>query len=95
MEAELVNVLEMREEVIDVLVKTETRGSDNVNYIQAKTSELKALHDDDLVNHMRSSKASYAGFLADVIVRNPNNKAIESLIPQAVIAAFNKLEEWE
>lgn len=94
-EAELVHVLALRDEVIESLVKTETRGSDNANYVQAKTAELNALSNDVLVDRMRSSKASYAGFLADVIARNPNNRPIESLIPQSAINAFEKLREWE
>jgi len=94
-EAELVHVLALRDEVVESLVKTETRGSDNANYVQAKTAELNALSNDVLVDRMRSSKASYAGFLADVIARNPNNRPIESLIPQSAINAFEKLREWE
>ncbi len=94
-EAELVNALAMRQEVIEALVKTETRGNENPNYVEAKTNELNELSDDELVKKMRSSKASYAGFLVDVIARNPNKKENESLMPQAVIAAFNKLKEWE
>lgn len=94
-EAELIHVLGLREEVVEALVKTETRGSENPNYIQAKTRELNALDDEEIVERMRSSKASYAGFLADVIARNPNNKPIGSLIPQAAIDAFSKLKEWE
>jgi putative ATP-dependent endonuclease of OLD family len=94
-EAELVHVLALREEVIEALVKTETRGSDNANYVGAKTNELSALTDDDLVERMRSLKASYAGFLADVIARNPNNRLVESLVPQAAIEVFNKIKEWK
>ncbi len=94
-EAELVHVLTMRDEVIEALVKTETRGSENATYVGAKTTELKALSNDDLVERMRSSKASYAGFLADVIARNPNNRPVESLVPQAAIDVFKKLQEWQ
>ncbi|MCI5122984.1 MAG: DUF2813 domain-containing protein [Candidatus Electrothrix sp. AR5] len=94
-EAELVHALALRDEVIEALVKTETRGSDNANYVGAKTNELSALSDDDLVERMRSSKASYAGFLVDVITRNPNNRLVESLVPQAAIEVFNKIKEWE
>ena len=44
---------------------------------------------------MRSSKASYAGYLAGVIDKNPYGKTKEQLIPQCVISAFEKLGEWE
>ncbi|MCG8043011.1 MAG: AAA family ATPase [Candidatus Thiodiazotropha endolucinida] len=93
-EAELVHVLGLRDEVVEALVKTETRGSDNSHYIQAKTTEVTGLTDDALVERMRSSKASYAGFLAEVIGANPNGKSAEQLVPQAAIIAFEKIEGW-
>ncbi|MQC12501.1 ATP-dependent endonuclease [Morganella morganii] len=94
-EAELLLVLGLRDEVIEALVKTETRGSDNTRYIEAKTAELSALNNEALVEKMRASKASYAGFLADVINRNPMNRPIDELVPSAAIEAFKKLKEWE
>lgn len=94
-EAELVHTLGLREEIIEALVKTATRGNDNPQCIQAKTNEINALSNDDLVEKLRSSKASYAGFLADVIIRNPNDKPVEKLVPNAVIEAFKKLQEWK
>lgn len=94
-EAELIHVLQLREEVIEALIKTETRGSNNAQYIQAKTTEISGLSDAALVNKMRSSKASYAGYLAGVIEKNPYGKTKEQLIPQCVISAFEKLGEWE
>lgn len=56
------------------------------------TRDIMELTDDELLKRMRSSKASYAGFLADVISRNPNKKTGAQIIPQAVIGAFNQLE---
>ena len=94
-EAELLDGLELREEIVEALVKTETRGNDNVHHVSAKTREINELDVDKLVQRMRSSKASYAGFLADVISRNPNNKSVEELVPGALIDIFNKLQEWE
>ena len=93
-EAELLRTLNLREEIIEALVKTETRGSDNPRYIEAKETALNSLSNDQLIEKMRSLKASYAGFLSDVIIRNPQNRPIESLIPSAVIETFNKLSEW-
>lgn len=94
-EAELIHELQLREEVIEALIKTETRGSDNAQYIHAKTTEIRGLNDAALVNKMRSSKASYAGYLAGVIDKNPYGKTKEQLMPQCVINAFEKLREWE
>lgn len=93
-EAEIVNALQMRTEVVDALVKTETRGSNNPQCVQAKTSEISALNNTDLVLRMRSSKASYAGFLSDIIALNENKKLPQEIIPSAVITAFDKLNEW-
>jgi putative ATP-dependent endonuclease of the OLD family len=93
-EAEIVNILKMRTEVVDALVKTETRGNDNPQYVQAKTNEISALNNNDLVLRMRSSKASYAGFLSEIIALNESKKAAQEFIPSAVITAFEKLKEW-
>jgi len=94
-EAELVKKLDMRPEIIEAMVAMETRGSENPHYVQAKTTAVSALNNDELLTKLRSSKPAYAGFLADVIERNPNNKTVEQLIPQAVIDAFEKIEGWE
>lgn len=93
-EAELINTLDMKEEIIEALVKTETRGRDNDRYVEAKTKEIKTLDNEQLIEKMRSSKASYAGFLAEIISRNPNFKSNDQLIPQAVIETFNKIKDW-
>jgi putative ATP-dependent endonuclease of OLD family len=94
-EAEILDVLELKDEVVEALVKAETRGSDNAGYIYAKTTEISALNSDSLIERMRSAKASYAGFLADVIARNPKGREAKNLVPHAVIQAFSKLQEWE
>ena len=94
-ESELIRVLSLRKEVIAALVKLESKGSDNTSYIQSKTSELSDLTDCEIISRMRSSKAKYAGYLADVIQENPNNKPVELLVPKAAIDVFNKLRESE
>lgn len=93
-EAEILNVLQMRTEVVDALVKSETRGINNPKYVQVKTDQISALNNADLLLKMRSSKASYAGFLSDIIALNENKKTAQNLIPNAVITAFEKLKEW-
>lgn len=93
-EAEMITSLGMRDEIIKALVRTETKGSENIRYVEAKDREISALNDSQLIERMRASKASYAGFLADVIAKNPNAKPRENLIPQAAIDAFEKLKEW-
>ncbi|MBP1038706.1 AAA family ATPase [Serratia fonticola] len=93
-EAELLMVLKLRGEVIDALVLSETKGSDNSQYLQAKRRELNALSDKDILEKMRSSKASYAGFLSEVLMKNKNSKKNEELIPVAIIDSFNKIKGW-
>lgn len=94
-EAELVHVQGIRDEIVEALVKAETKGSENPKYIAAKTAEIQKLNNDQLVELMRSAKASYAGFLAEVIATNKKSKPIEVMIPKAVIDSFNKLKEWK
>ena len=93
-EAELIEVAGMQPEVRESLVKSETRGSGNKQQVEAKTKEIGKLSDENLVNKMRSAKASYAGFLADILAQNPNSKPIENLIPQSVMDAFAQLKKW-
>lgn len=94
MEAEIILHSQLKDEVIEALVKTETRGNDNSQYIAAKKNEISALNDVVLIERMRSSKASYAGFLAQVIENNPNSKTKENLIPQTIRDAFEQLNTW-
>lgn len=94
-EAELIGSLALHEEVIESLVLTETKGRmSNSHYLAAKTTEIKALDNESLLKKMRASKASYAGFLADVITRNPKNRVKGDLVPEAFKEAFKKIEEW-
>jgi len=43
---------------------------------------------------MRGSKASYAGFLADVLKDNPENRLPDDLIPSSVKNAFDSIKGW-
>jgi len=94
MEAELLNVQGLRQEIIEALVQAETRGSDNPDYTSAKTNEMTGLNDDEILQAMRNAKASYAGFLAHVISCNPHKKSKEDLVPLAMREAFDKLKAW-
>ena len=93
-EIELVSSLNMKDEIIEAIVKTETRGSSNEHYVAAKTEEIRALNDVGLIASMHSAKSSYASFLADIISRNPNNKTREDMVPLAAINAFEKIKNW-
>lgn len=93
-ETELMNNLGLREEVVEALVLTETKGSENEQYVAAKKKSISALTDAELLENMAGAKASYAGFLADVICRNPNQKDQGALVPDAFKEAFTKIKGW-
>ncbi|MGI9275104.1 MAG: ATP-dependent nuclease [Endozoicomonas sp.] len=93
-EAELLQVTQLRDEIIDALVLTKTKGSDNEHFRAAKYREFTSYAEDQILTAMRGAKASYAGFLAEVICKNPQNRAKEALAPAALKDAFVKVEEW-
>ena len=93
-ESELLAELQMKEEIIEALVAAKTRGTTNENYLNAKRHEIEGLSDNDLLETMRSSKASYAGYLADIISENPHNKDKSKLIPDAMSKSFSKINQW-
>jgi putative ATP-dependent endonuclease of OLD family len=93
-EAELLLQTKLRDEIISALVSSETNGSGNHRYRAAKLNEITTLPDQDILLKMRGSKASYAGFLADVLRENPNNRTANALLPSAVIDAFNAVKGW-
>lgn len=96
LEAELLYALKMRDEINEALVLYETNATENTKYKRAKESELKALTDTDVLAKMQEKgvKASYSGFLADIIRENPNNKQPNQLIIQAAYDAFTTIKGW-
>lgn len=84
----------LREELIDALVICATKGSSNTRFIDAKHREFSALDDDALTEKLRSEKASYAGFLADVILENPRGKTPEELVPPSIRTVLDRLNHW-
>ena len=84
----------LRDEVIDALVLYETKGSTNTRYRQAKYMTLNALDEGQLTEKMRNAKASYSGFLADVLLENPRNKSVSDLVPPNVRASFDCIKGW-
>lgn len=93
-EAELISVLGLVDEVVSALVETETRGSDNIRWREAKRIELSRLSGPELIGKMRAAKTSYSANLAEVILRNPRKLTREQLVPVALRTAFEKIEEW-
>jgi putative ATP-dependent endonuclease of OLD family len=94
-EAELLNVLKLRDEINEALVLYETNATDNCKYKAAKEAEIKALNDGEILTRMRDAKTSYSGFLSDVIKQSAQNgKLKEQLITQAAVDAFSKIKGW-
>ena len=93
-EAELVSSISIKEEIVEALVISETRGSDNPNYIQAKQGEISALSENDLILRMRDSKASYAAYLGEIIERYPSGEKEMKFVSPAILDVIRKLEEW-
>lgn len=93
-EAELLVTKALRNEIIAALVLEETNATVNTRYREAKHRELSDLTDADLLLKMRGSKASYAGFLADVLKDNPENRLPDDLIPSSVKNAFDSIKGW-
>lgn len=93
-EAELVTTLGVTAELAEALVLSETKGSDNPHYVAAKQQQISRLNNDALLLKLRSAKASYAGFLASVICRNPQQRAKEELVPLAFRSAFEQVRRW-
>ena len=84
----------LRDELVDALVLSETKGSSNTRYVAAKRRKIAALTDSDLLVQLRGSKASYAGFLGDVIRSNPNGRTMEALVPPSVRNGFTIIKNW-
>jgi putative ATP-dependent endonuclease of OLD family len=94
-EAELVNVLKIQDEVKEALFRYET-NDETLNDLAkaAKRAEINALNDQALIVSMKKIKTRYSAFLADVIRENPNNKKTNQLIIQAALDAFNAIKGW-
>ena len=86
---ELVGIPELRGKIIEALVILET--GDNKAHTSAKKKELSELRDEDLLEHLRKKKPSYADFLSEVIIEEPNGK---EMIPDAFVRTFEKMDEW-
>lgn len=92
-EAELINILRMRDEVVEALVLCETDATDNVRYKSAKELEIKALSDSEIIERMRKAKTAYSGFLADVIRQKLGSKTKNELIVKAAFEAFDAIKD--
>lgn len=94
-EAELVNILKIQDEIKEALFRYETCDVTlPAQAIAAKRSQINGLTDQMLIDRMRKIKTRYSAFLAEVIRENPNNKQPPQLIVQAALDAFNAIKGW-
>jgi len=93
LEAELIQA-GLKSEIIESLVLSAMDGNQNERYREIKTSELTKKTDAEILDLMRNSKASYSGFLAEVIIRNPNKKTPAQLVPEKVRLALENFSKW-
>ena len=71
-----------------------TGGSDNQKRIDSVKKRMNALDEKGLLKEIKRHKVPFAGFLSDVIRRNPNERKKNELCPDAAIRAFRQIEEW-
>lgn len=93
-EAELLKVLNLRDEINEALVLYETNATGNAKYRAAKEAEIRGLSDADVLMRMRNAKTSYSGFLSDVIRQNSGGKSLEQLVVKAALNAFTAIKGW-
>lgn len=84
----------LRDEVIESFIRLKVNGRENEHYLAAQQKEWVQQTNAQLLDHMRGSKAAYAGFLADVISDNTAKKTSTALIPSAVVTCFKTVKEW-
>jgi len=93
-EAELLDTLGLKNEILSALLLSETKASENIRYRDAKLKKLNNLTDAQILECMRDSKASYSGYLADILRKNPENRQPNELIPIAVQDSFEVIRDW-
>lgn len=92
-ESELLG-LNLRNEIIDALMLAYKEKDSDEIHRQIKEKELNSSSNEQLFKEMKSSKSTYSGFLADIILENPYNKDFKTLLSLPLNNAFKKIAEW-
>ena len=92
-ESELLG-LNLRNEIIDALMLAYKEKDGDEIHRQIKEQELNSSSNEQLFKEMKSSKSTYSGFLADIILENPYNKDFKTLLSLPLNNAFKKIAEW-
>lgn len=93
-ETEILSIPSLRGELIEAIVRSKTNDSANPNYRAAQLVSVNMLTDAELLTYMKAEKASYSGFLADVVKENPNDKEPEDFTPRAIFTALTQIKAW-
>ena len=93
-EGELVMKLDIRAELIDALVACSPLSNPTAKKLRAQRRHFDALSPQDLKHRLEKKKSNYSSFLGDIIERNPYERPLETLMPQAVQSAFALMETW-
>lgn len=93
-EGELVMKLDIRAELIDALVACSPLSNPTAKKLRAQRRHFEALSPQDLKHRLEKKKSNYSSFLGDIIERNPYERPLETLMPQAVRSAFALMETW-
>jgi len=88
-ERELLNVLNLREEIIQALVISKT--GDNQQYADAKRQKFIKMSDEELLEKMKNNKTNYPYPLLDII---KDDSDARRKIPDAIVKTFEKIQEW-
>ena len=86
--------LYLRNEIIDALMLAYKEKDSDEIHRQIKEQELNSSSNEQLFKEMKSSKSTYSGFLADIILENPYNKDFKTLLSLPLNNAFEKIAEW-
>ncbi|MBO7173776.1 MAG: AAA family ATPase [Burkholderiaceae bacterium] len=94
MEGELAQMTPIRRELVDTLIACTIRPGSPDDYVNARREQLMQLSNQEIKRRLQKKKAEYSGFLADIIVTNPYQQPLSSLLPSTVLDAFKLIEGW-
>lgn len=90
-EAELLNELNLKEEITESLIASETILLENEKHIKDKTSKILKLNNKLLLHKMRNNKSSYSKYLSEIIKKSKDK---DDKIPIAVMDAIEQIKIW-
>lgn len=90
-EAELLNELNLKDEIIDSLITSETILLENKDHIKDKKNKILKLNNAELLERMGEKKSSYSKYLSEIIKKSGDK---DNKIPIAVMDAIEQIKIW-